>query len=168
MGFVALGVFSPAVLIIVGVWGLVRAGEVRFVPTLLLVLGLLMAAVAAFDFPLKILVNADGVHRKCLARTQRFPWDEVVAFRRPRGRRGRRGVSETPAPSAGDSMAAMGDPKTGRGGLLLETVARRQYLLSTGRERPDTYVGIEEAVARYAPGLSLPGPPYYPRSQSSL
>ncbi len=167
MGFVVLGAFSPAVLVIVGVAGLLQAGGFRIVPTFLLVLGLSMAAVAAFDIPLKIMVDAHGVHRRCLARTQVFAWDDVVAFRRPRGRRGRRGVSSTP-PSSAATPSAMGNPETGRGGLVLETTARRQYLLSTGRERPDTYVGIEQAVARYAPGLSLPGPPYYPRSESSL
>ena len=169
LGFLALGIFSPAVLIILGLWGVVRAGELRIVPLVLLVIGLLMALVTALDIPVSIVVDAKGVHRRCAARTQTFPWDEVVAFRRPRGRRGRRGVGSTSAPSGGSAASgAMGNPETGRGGLVLETTARRQYLLSTGRERPDTYVALERAVAHHAPGLSMPGPPYYPRSESSL
>ncbi len=167
MGFIALGVFSPTVLIILGTWGLVRAGELRVVPMILLVLGIFMALVAAFDIPILIRVDGEGVHRRCIARSQTFGWDEVVAFRRPRGRRGRRGVGESTAANV-EQSGAMGNPRTGRGGLVLETTERRQYLLSTGRERPDTYVGIESAVSRYAPGLSLPGPPFYPKSESSL
>ncbi len=167
MGFIALGVFSPTVLIILGAWGLLRAGEFLVLPVILLVLGLLMALVALFDIPILIRVDADGVHRRCIARSQTFEWDDVVAFRRPRGRRGRRGVGESTA-GAAEQAGAMGNPRTGKGGLLLETTERRQYLLSTGRERPDTYVGIEAAVSKYAPGLSLPGPPYYPKSETSL
>ena len=156
-------------LIILGAWGLLRGGEVRALPLVLLVIGLLMALVAAFDIPLEVGVDADGVERRCLARTQRFAWDDVVGFGRTRSGRVKRGFgASAEAEPVSSQPAGMGDPKTGRGGLVLETVARRQYLLSAGRERPDTYVALESSVSRYAPGLSMPGPPYYPRSETSL
>lgn len=165
MGFVALGAASPGLLLGLGLWGWIRAGEVRIVPTILLVFGLALGVVAALDVPHKIVVSEQGVLRRCLLRRRLFPWDEIVAFRRPQARRGRRGVSGN---SSRSRSAAGGPPPVSKGGLLLETTERRQYLLSLGRERPATYGAIQEAVSRYAPGLSMPGPPYYAKTDSSL
>lgn len=163
MGFVTLGASSPGLVLALGLWGWIRAGELRVIPVVLVVFGLALAAVAALDVPHKIVVSENGVLRQCLLRRQLFSWEEIVAFRRPQARRGRRGVSgKTTAPGAG------GAPPSGKGGLLLETTERRQYLLSLGRERPATYGAIQEAVRRYAPGLSMPGPPHYAKTDSAL
>ncbi len=164
MGFVALSALSPLVLLTLGIWGLSRAGELRILPTILFAIGVILAVVAALDVPLKIRLDEAGVHRRCLLRRQVLAWDDVLGLRRPRTRRGRRAADRSVRSSPGAAEGA--DP--GRGGLLVETTARRQYLLSAGRERPATYAAIEEVVRRHAPGLSLPGPPYYPRAESAL
>lgn len=165
-GFVLLGAVSPGILIALGVFGFVRAGEFRILPAVIGGLGVVLAAVAAYDIPHTVVVDAVGVHRRCLFRRQSFGWDDVIAFRRPRPPRGRRigsmgGVPEVRDPNEEANKAA-------KGGLLVETRAHRQYLLSHGRERPATYEAIREVVRNHAPGLSMPGPPYYPRSESSL
>ncbi len=164
-GFIALSAASPALLLGLGAWGIIGAGQVRTLPLVLVVLGIGLALVAAFDVPFRIIVDDDGVTRRCLLRRQRFAWDDVVAFRRPQPRRGRRGISQAVGGPGGD-----GEPMSapGKGGLLLETRARRQYLLSLGRERPATYGAIEEAVRRHAPGLSMPGPPHFAKADNPL
>lgn len=164
MGFVVLSALSPLVLLTLGIWGLSRAGEFRVLPSILLATGAILAVVAALDVPVKIRLDEAGVHRRCLLRRQVLAWDDVLGLRRPRTRRGRR-TAERPVRSS-PGVAEGSDP--GRGGLLVETTARRQYMLSAGRERPATYAAIEAVVRRHAPGLSLPGPPYYPRADSAL
>ena len=158
-GFLLLTALSPLLVLVLAAWGLVRSGGPGTGPIILLVIGLVLAGVALFDVPHRVVVDGHGVTRRCVLRRQVFAWDDIRAFRRPRQKRGRRRVGEGPgAPTPGDGVEA------GKGGLLVETKARRQYLLSFGRERPDTYGGIEEMVRRHAPGLSMPGPPHYART----
>ncbi len=48
--------------------------------------GAVCAVVAAADHPIRVWVNADGVHRRCLLRRHRIGWERVAAFELRRGR----------------------------------------------------------------------------------
>ena len=76
---IALG---PAFLLAWGGFGALGGG-LRVINGVILFLGIVMAVVAAFDFPLRSVFGPDGIERQCLARTDRLAWDEIRSVARP-------------------------------------------------------------------------------------
>ena len=149
-GFVAVSLASPLILLGLGLWGWWQAGELRAIPVVLMVLGFGLGAVAVTDVPHAIRLDEVGLHRRCLVRTQTLAWDDLSGLTRShqttgRRRRGRSAVPDQPGALAGS------DARSGRSGLAAEGWDGRRYLLSMGRERPDTYEAVRSAVARFAP-----------------
>jgi hypothetical protein len=80
---IALSLATPPLLVLLAwVSWLVAAPVV--VVAVLAVLAALLGYVAAFDFPLAIEVDADGIHRISLLRRQLTPWSEIASITRPR------------------------------------------------------------------------------------
>jgi hypothetical protein len=127
-----LSVGSPLVLIVLGLVG-VSGGGWKTPGGVLLVIGLMLAAVVAWDMPLRTDLDAAGVHRRSLVRLRHFEWDEVVAFERG-GRRS-------------------------SGALVLRTVAGKRVALCDAPERPDQWDALRLLVADHAPGVAVPDAP---------
>lgn len=177
VAFVTVSYFSAALVIALAVLGFARAGGVSVLPLLILLFGLFLALVVLLDVPLRVIVDETGVERRCLLRHHRLPWDRVMAFGRSSSESGiRRYMKSKKRPSRGEgpnggngarSSVAI-DKEAKKGGLVVEDVRRRRYLLSLGRERPDEYARLVELVDAYAPGLSMPGPPFYSKRAGRL
>ncbi len=177
MAFVAISYISAALVIALATLGFVNAGGFLLLPFFIMLFGLFLALVAVLDVPLRVVVGETGVERRCLLRHHRLPWDRVAAFGRSSSESGVRrylksktGGARTAARSGKDDgkSGVATDKKATKGGLVVEDVRRRRYLLSFGRERPDEYALLAEAVATYAPGLSMPGPPFYSKRGGRL
>lgn len=148
--FLVSAIFTPAVLVVLGSWGLLRAGELRVFPALLLGLGLVLLLIIAVDLPYRAEVNRDGVDRICPLRRQRVPWDDVIAISRTRVDRGGQRLL--------GRAVARGPSKVG-GLVLLVGPKRRRYLLTDRQERPDQFDRLQQAVRLWAPGVPLPAAP---------
>jgi hypothetical protein len=177
MSFVAISYISAALVIALATLGFVNAGGFLLLPFLILLFGLFLALVAVLDVPLRVVVDETGVERRCLLRHHRLAWDRVAAFTRSSSESGVRrylrsktGGARTAARSGNDDgkSGVATDREATKGGLVVEDVRRRRYLLSLGRERPDEYALLAEVTATYAPGLSMPGPPFYSKRAGRL
>lgn len=176
IGFVAVSYISAGLVIGLAILGFVNAGRFHLLPFLILLFGLFLALVVVLDVPLRVVVDATGVERRCLFRHHRLPWDRVAGFSRSTSESGiRRYIkSKTRASRAarsGDGRAGVSaaiDQKATKGGLVVEDVQRRRYLLSLGRERPEEYALLADIAETHAPGLSMPGPPFYGKRASRL
>jgi hypothetical protein len=150
--FLAASAFSPVALLGLGLWGLLRAGEVRVVPLVLLVVGGVLAVAVASDLPHRVELTAEGITRRCPLRRQFLAWDEVVSLSRTRiDRSGQRLFGR-----------AVGGLRSSKVGGLVAVVGpkRRRYLLTDRQERPDQWHELQRLVGRWAPGVALPsGPP---------
>jgi hypothetical protein len=165
LGFRLLSWLTPALLLAIGVPAIVASGRIPIFAGALTVLGLVLAAVALFDVPSRIEFDGHGVHRVCLLRRQTFAWDDIRALTRPapRPRLRGRGPADDGNPGIGGA-----DRATGQGGLLVELDSGRRLLLSSGKERLDEYAAIQDVVRAHAPGLAMPGAPWYPQAESGL
>lgn len=148
--FLVSAVFTPAVLILLGGWGLWRTGEVRVFPSLLLAMGAVLLIVVAADLPYRVELHEEGVDRICPLRRQHVSWDDVTALTRTRVERGGQALFGR----------AVGARSSKVGGLvLLVGPKRRRYLLTDRQERPDQFHELEQKIRRWAPGVALPGSP---------
>lgn len=148
--FLVSAIFTPAVLVLLGSWGLWRAAELRVFPALLLGAGLVLLLVIAVDLPYRVEVNPDGVDRICPLRRQRVAWDDVIAITRTRVDRGAQRLL--------GRAVARGPSKVG-GLVLLVGAKRRRYLLTDRQERPDQFDRLQRSVRIWAPGVPLPAAP---------
>ncbi len=149
-------IITPTILIVGPLLGMIVVGP-NPVPIALVLLGLGLGWVTLFDQPRRVVMDAEGIHRVCVLRTQTLPWDEVDVIER-NGRTGRR-VSRTEDPEF--------DPRTGgyrhrpkksrvRTGRGLAARSRRvRYLLLNTTEGEVEYKTMCELVERAAPGLII-------------
>lgn len=149
--FLAASALSPVALLALGIWGSLRAGELRAVPAVLLAMGVVLAVAALWDLPLRVQLTGQGVTRVCLLRRQHLGWDDVVALGRTRVDRGGERL-------VGRAVSGLRSSKVG-GLVLLVGPKRRRYLLTDRQERPDQWHELERLVPRWAPGVALPPPP---------
>jgi len=169
--FVGVSGLSPLILIGLGTWGLLLAGSFRVIPVLLLGCGIFLGLVVAFDVPYRVRFDERGVSRVCLARTHFMPWDSVMGLTRSKSGRARRQSNlamGTSRRSRKHAEKAATEKREGSGGLAVETLQRRQYLLSGGRETPEEFAAIKELVSSAAPEVSMPPQPFYERSNRTV
>jgi hypothetical protein len=82
---VALSVATPPLLLIMA-WGSWAVEAPMWLTAILAVLAALLGYVVAFDFPLAIEVDGEGIHRLCLLRRQLLKWDDIAGIVQPRKR----------------------------------------------------------------------------------
>ncbi|HSL57033.1 MAG TPA: hypothetical protein VK866_04255 [Acidimicrobiales bacterium] len=134
---VALVVGSPAVLVGLGLYGLVAGSGGAALPTVLVLSGLGLGFGAARTVPWTVRFEADGVHWSALLRHRHIHWDDVVAFERHRRKKG--------------------------GPLVMRTMAGERVAIGDGPERPDEWDRLRELVERWAPGVAVAdAPPSHP------
>jgi hypothetical protein len=80
---IALSLATPPLLVVLG-WVSWLVEAPMGVVGVLAVLAALLGYVAAFDFPLAIEVDADGIHRVSLLRRQLTPWGDIASISQPR------------------------------------------------------------------------------------
>lgn len=127
-----LAVGSPVVLVGLGGYGVVRGG-LSSPGAVVLLLGLVLAGLAAWELPWSSEVDGAGVRWRALARERRVPWDEVVAVERHRRR--------------------------GSGALVVRTIEQGKLALSDVAERPAEWDHLRALVSQHAPGAAFPEPP---------
>jgi hypothetical protein len=155
----ALVILSPAILIGLGAWGAVYGGSVG---GLLLVLGVVLGLIAGWVMPWSATVDATGIRRRTLLRSQTIPWDDVVAIERAGHRR--RGLHRRDLTGRGSVLThapldTHSNASGGSKGLTVRTVGRRRHVLATHAERPDQWDRLKELLADHAPGVAPPPPP---------
>lgn len=127
---------SPGLLLALGVYGVANAGWAG-VGGVLVGVGALLLALAAWSMPWVTTIDEVGVHWRTPVRSRRIPWDDIVAFQRHRGRAG--------------------------GPLVVRTVERRRVAVTTTTERPSDWDALRELVDRHAPGVAMASaPPAHP------
>jgi hypothetical protein len=127
-----LGLASPALLIVLGLVGVIGGG-LATPGGVVLVVGLVVLGLVAWEVPWRCRIDADGVHRRSLVRREDVAWDDVVAFERGGRRRG--------------------------GGLIVRTIRGTRRALSDATERPDQWDALRMLVSDHAPGVAVPPPP---------
>lgn len=80
---IALSLATPPLLVLLA-WGSWLIEAPMAVVAVLAVLAALLGYVAAFDFPLAIEIDADGIHRVSLLRRQLMPWSDIASIAQPR------------------------------------------------------------------------------------
>lgn len=80
---IALSLATPPLLVLLS-WVSWLVEAPMAVTAVLAVLAALLGYVAAFDFPLAIEVDADGIHRVSLLRSQLTPWSDIASMSQPR------------------------------------------------------------------------------------
>jgi hypothetical protein len=141
-----MAVLAPALLIAIGVYGLVLGGRWLLLPSLLFVAGLVLATITLFDVPLRTSFGVRGIERHMLLRKQLIAWEKVMVLERFRKRNlhvpGWMNLGEDRAPR-------LPTP----GGLVALTTARRRYLLINQGESQTEYDALLSAVSDWAPDL---------------
>jgi hypothetical protein len=122
---------SPGLLVLLGALGLGAGGS--WVPGAFATGGVVLLVIAGWSVPWFSDVDAEGVRFRAPLRDLRIGWDDVVAFERHRGR--------------------------GSGALIVRTVGRRRFALTTKVERPDEWDALNELARRHAPGVAVADPP---------
>lgn len=127
-----LSVASPALLIVLGLVGVVGGG--LYTPGgVVLLIGLVVFVLVAWELPRRTRIDATGVHRRSLLRREHVEWDDVIAFER------------------GGRRAA--------GALIVRTIGGARRALSDAPERPDQWDALRLVVSDHAPGVAVPPPP---------
>ena len=102
-----------------GIVGVLLGGW-RFVPVLVLGLGLFLSAVVVLDYPIATRFTAVGLQRRMLLRHQHFDWDQVRQLTRAR-------------PGVTGNLRGL------EHGGLAAVVGKRRYLLVDQPESPDEF-----------------------------
>lgn len=142
---------SPLLLIGLGVWGMVLGGA-RPVPVLLIVLGGALAGVVAFDYPASTHLDSDGIHRRCLLRTQHLPWEQIVAIERSRRATADGLRTRVPARFAGAETAERTARGAARGGLVARGTRQRRWLLTDRMESRGEFDRVRKIIAAATSG----------------
>ena len=158
-------IITPVILVFGPLVGMIIVGP-NPVPVALMLLGLALGWVTLFDQPRRVIMDAEGIHRVCVLRTQTLPWDDVDVIER-NGRTGRRigraQVPEFDARTGGyHSRPKVSRPRTGRG--LAARARRVRFLLLNTTEGEVEYRTMCELVERAAPGLIIRAAPPKPTS----
>jgi hypothetical protein len=127
-----LAIASPGVLVVLGLVGVVGGG-LATPGGAILVIGLVLFVAVAWEVPWRTTIDAVGVHRRSLVRTEHVEWDDVAAFERG----GRRSA----------------------GALVVRTLEGRRRALSDAPERPDQWDALRLLVSDHAAGVVVPPPP---------
>lgn len=139
----AMGGMTAGLVALAGTWAVAQAGFGP-VPATVCVLGWLLVAVMAFDFPVATTFTADGVQRRMVLRRQWFAWERIDQLTRTR-----------------PSLVRL-DRRVEHGGLTAK-LGRRRYLLVDRCESNDEFdslLGVLEAAGiedRIAGMLLRPG-----------
>ncbi|HEX2028792.1 MAG TPA: hypothetical protein VHF25_12430 [Nitriliruptorales bacterium] len=142
----AASVVSPAVLLVLGGYGLAEGG-LRPVPAVVFASGLVLAGVALLDYPRHARFLPEGVERVCLMRRQLLPWTRIDALERAsRSRIGSR---------RRDSHGADHAPVRARSGGLVARCGARRYLLVDQRESRAEFQRLRALLAAWAPDTLL-------------
>ena len=137
---------APLVILTWGGYGFAVAG-LQWFNGLLLLIGLALALVVMFDYPLWSTIGPEGVARRCVLRTERLDWSQVGAIARPGARQRFMGMGR----GSGDEASKH---SSGRAGLVAE-VGRRPYLLVDRIESRVEHEAIRNGLKTWAPGLIL-------------
>jgi hypothetical protein len=127
---------SPVLLCSLGTFGLVLGGW-HLWPLSLLVVGVVLAAVVVFDYPLWVVIAEAGIERRCLLRSQRLVWDEMTMLARPAYSGWLRGLGR--------------GPSTG----LVAEIGRRRYLLTDRMESRAEYETLLRLIGIWARGTRV-------------
>lgn len=137
---------APIAILAWGGYGFAVAG-LQWFNAILLLIGIVMAVVVLFDYPVSSSIGPEGVARRCVLRTERLPWSEVGAIARPGARQRFMGLGR-------NDKAEQSKHSTGSAGLVAE-VGRRPYLLVDRIESPVEHEAIANGLKTWAPGLIL-------------
>lgn len=125
------GYLGGGALLALGALAASRAGW-TVLPTIIFIGGLVLLAIAVFDYPIATTFDELGFVRHALARRHRVAYEEVSQLTRTRPR-----------------MIGGGN----RLGGLVAAVGRRRYLLVDQPESRDEFDALSHLLARAAPGL---------------
>ncbi len=131
---------APVFLIVWGGYG-VFVGGIQIINSAILILGVVLAGVAAFDFPLRSVFGPDGIDRQCLIRTDRLAWDEIRSVARP-----------APQGVGSRIRSAAKVPKSS--GLVAER-GKVPHLLSDRIESAAEFDAIQAGISAWRPGMIL-------------
>lgn len=133
---VATAVFSPAVLLAISV-GTAITRPVTASVVVIGAIGVALAVVVAWDYPLRSEFTEFGIVRVCPLRRQHLPWDRVVAIERAPGRARIR-------PKRDSEVGAFRVPSG-----LVARVGRRRYLLTDQSEGAFEYDQLAAAIKTF-------------------
>lgn len=165
---IVMAFLSPLFLTTIGASAVASVGA-RLVPTVILVVGVVLLAVSLFDLPLHTTFDADGIHRRCLLRTQTLPWNRVQLVQRARGNLRSyaqlKGSTNERTPSGG-LVAALGTVRRYQLTDRIECRSEYDMLRDVVRALPDD-VDVEVSAVRPAPATppttlyrrGVPNPP---------
>ena len=105
-------------------------GGVRPVPVICSVVGLGLAGIVAFDYPLHAVFGPGGIERRCLLRREQLDWDRVSGVVRPAYR---------------SALGRWMHPSTG----LVATIGRRRYLLTDRMESRYEFAALTRGMDRW-------------------
>jgi hypothetical protein len=115
---------SPTILVVIAVAAIATSG-VRVFSLVLLLIGVGIAIVAIFDFPVWARFDAHGVTRRTFLRSHTLAWETVAVLERAAGPLRRRG----------------------KNGPLIAVIGNRRYLLVDQPESVDEFTAIRSVVA---------------------
>lgn len=142
------GIVSPVVLFAVATVGTVIADRLAVVPVILYVLGALIAMVSLFDTPRQTVLDAAGIHRRCLLRTHDIEWTTVDA------------IARAPALSRSRARDQGGNASERRvQGGLTAAVGRRRHLLADTAESSHDFDLLRRSLPTWAPDVFLRATP---------
>lgn len=138
----ASAVIAPTALIALG--GAASRNGFRWLPALLLGLGIVLALGVLLDFPRHTRFDTTGMTRVCPLRRQHLSWDDTVAIER------------APASTA-DRIRALREREPvplPSGGLVARGTGRRRWLLTDRSESPLEFAAVE-AMLRARAGATV-------------
>lgn len=141
---------APTILLALAGIGFASGG--RFVPGAIGFVGLLLALVALFDYPVTVLFGPEGVERRCLLRRVSLSWDEVGAIGRPRKTQDRslqRLGGLAGRVTHGEST--LGSPSSG----LVAEVNRRPHLLTDRIESTQEFEALRAGLVVWGSGVAI-------------
>lgn len=130
-------VFGFAVIAVPGTAAVLQGGTLAVVVVVVMTV---MFATVIFTQPIWARVGPDGVTRRCPARTQTVPWEEIDAF--DRLRRG--------------------------GGLVIRLANGRHLVVCDRMEGHGEHVALRAVVERYQSAVAVPGPPELDQKPTDL
>jgi hypothetical protein len=127
---------SGALLVLAaGIWS-VSGGGLNLISVIILLMGVSLAAVVLFDYPVASTFSADGIVRRMMLRHQHIDWDRIDQLSRTR-------------PKLLSSFR-----KIGHGGLVA-VIGKRRYLLVDHCESRDEFKELELVLGDRADEIGL-------------